>query len=175
MSWPQITAVPALGARNPAIIFIVVDLPAPLGPRKPSTSPFGTANDTSSTAAIGPKCLTRFRTSSIPRPPPQGRPPFCPISPTEAPRRNGAAPAPLSRRQQPLDLAGDRGVGRPHLRRPGAGELAVRADKVFVEVPARRPRLAQLFGDPAVERMRRRADHPHLFGQRKADAVIGLA
>ena len=39
MSWPQTTAVPAVGARKPVIIFIVVDLPAPLGPRKPSTSP----------------------------------------------------------------------------------------------------------------------------------------
>ena len=32
-------AVPAVGARKPVIIFIVVDLPAPFGPRKPSTSP----------------------------------------------------------------------------------------------------------------------------------------
>ena len=44
------TAVPAVGARKPVIIFIVVDLPAPFGPRKPSTSPCGTVNDTSSTA-----------------------------------------------------------------------------------------------------------------------------
>ena len=28
-----------VGARKPVIIFMVVDLPAPLGPRKPSTSP----------------------------------------------------------------------------------------------------------------------------------------
>ena len=32
-------ALPEVGARKPAIIFIVVDLPAPLGPRKPSTWP----------------------------------------------------------------------------------------------------------------------------------------
>src|SRR6059058_3409616 len=65
MSWPQITAVPAVGARNPVIIFIVVDLPAPLGPRKPSTSPCGTMNDTTSTATSGQKVLTRLRISSI--------------------------------------------------------------------------------------------------------------
>src|SRR5438874_13580880 len=66
MSWPQITAVPALGARKPVIIFIVVDLPAPLGPRKPNTWPAGTLNDTSSTATSGPNFLTRLRISSIP-------------------------------------------------------------------------------------------------------------
>src|SRR5579863_8533973 len=58
-------AVPAVGARKPATIFIVVDLPAPLGPRKPNTSPAGTANDTSSTATSGPNCLTRCTISSI--------------------------------------------------------------------------------------------------------------
>src|SRR5690348_2083540 len=65
MSAPQTTAVPALGARKPVIIFMVVDLPAPLGPRKPSTSPRRTASDTSSTARIGPKCLVRWRTDTI--------------------------------------------------------------------------------------------------------------
>src|SRR5438094_7153696 len=67
MSWPQITAVPLVGARKPVIIFIVVDLPAPLGPRNPSTSPSGTLNDTSSTAVSGPNFLTRLRISSMPR------------------------------------------------------------------------------------------------------------
>src|ERR1700757_1600332 len=65
MLYPQIIAVPAVGARKPVIIFIVVDLPAPLGPRKPSTSPTGTVNEMSSTALSGPKCLTRCRISSI--------------------------------------------------------------------------------------------------------------
>src|SRR5439155_19631700 len=58
-------AVPEVGARKPVIIFIVVDLPAPFGPRKPSTSPRGTVNEMSSTALSGPKCLTRCRISSI--------------------------------------------------------------------------------------------------------------
>src|SRR5947209_6998282 len=58
-------AVPEVGARKPVIIFIVVDLPAPLGPRNPSTSPRGTVNEMSSTALSGPKCLTRCRISSI--------------------------------------------------------------------------------------------------------------
>src|SRR5689334_20138560 len=89
MSWPQMTAVPALGARKPVIIFIVVDLPAPFGPRKPSTSPFGTVNETSSTAMSGPKYLTRCRISNIP-----ARPAvtacLCLVLPDRAPRRNGA-------------------------------------------------------------------------------------
>src|SRR6516162_661388 len=65
MSWPQTMAVPLVGARKPVIIFIVVDLPAPFGPRKPSTSPRGTVKEMSSTAFNGPKCLTRCRISSI--------------------------------------------------------------------------------------------------------------
>ncbi len=52
-SAPQTTAVPAEGARKPVIIFIVVDLPAPFGPRKPSTSPRATVKLTSSTATMG--------------------------------------------------------------------------------------------------------------------------
>src|SRR5919106_3731680 len=38
---------------------MVVDLPAPLGPRNPSTWPRGTSKLTSSTAAIAPKRLRR--------------------------------------------------------------------------------------------------------------------
>src|SRR5580704_8651684 len=65
MSCPQTIAVPASGARNPVAIFIVVDLPAPFGPRKPSTSPRETVNETSSTATKAPNCLQRLRISSI--------------------------------------------------------------------------------------------------------------
>ena len=57
ISWPHTAAVPAVGVMKPVIIFMVVDLPAPFGPRKPSTSPLSTEKDTSSTARIGPKCL----------------------------------------------------------------------------------------------------------------------
>jgi len=52
--------VPELGARKPVSIFMVVDLPAPLGPRKPSTSPGWTLNDRSSTAVCCAKRLVRF-------------------------------------------------------------------------------------------------------------------
>ena len=41
---------PAEGGMKPVIIRIVVDLPAPLGPRKPRTSPFSTVNETPFTA-----------------------------------------------------------------------------------------------------------------------------
>src|SRR6516164_10511240 len=82
-------AVPAVGARNPVIIFIVVDLPAPFGPRKPSTSPFGTVKETSSTATRGPKYLTRCLISNIPaRPEMMAR--FCLLLPSRAARRDGA-------------------------------------------------------------------------------------
>ena len=47
---PQTDAEPPSGVRNPVSIFMVVDLPAPLGPRKPSTSPGLTSNDRLSTA-----------------------------------------------------------------------------------------------------------------------------
>ena len=42
MSWPQMLPVPLVGVMNPASMRIVVDLPAPLGPRKPRTSPGST-------------------------------------------------------------------------------------------------------------------------------------
>ena len=40
---------------KPVIIRIVVDLPAPFGPRNPSTSPFSTVNETPFTALFCPK------------------------------------------------------------------------------------------------------------------------
>ena len=74
-----------------------------------------------------------------------------------------------------VDLAGDRGIGRPHLRGPGAGQLAVGSDQVFAEIPARRAGLAESRGDPAVERVGGGADDPDLLGQREVDLVVGLA
>ena len=44
-------------------MLIVVLLPAPLGPRKPKTSPGATANETPRTASIAPKDLVRSLTS----------------------------------------------------------------------------------------------------------------
>src|SRR3954469_6580276 len=45
---------------NPVIMRMVVDLPAPFGPRKPSTSPRSTVNEMPSTARFGPKAFTRL-------------------------------------------------------------------------------------------------------------------
>ncbi|SLI22074.1 Uncharacterised protein [Mycobacteroides abscessus subsp. abscessus] len=48
------SAVPAVGVSSPRIIRIVVDLPAPFGPRKPVTCPGFTVKVRSSTAAVRP-------------------------------------------------------------------------------------------------------------------------
>src|SRR6266852_8109030 len=61
-SRPHTEAAPALGGMKPVIIRMVVDLPAPLGPRNPSTSPLPTSKETLSTASFGPKDLLRFST-----------------------------------------------------------------------------------------------------------------
>jgi hypothetical protein len=52
--------VPPEGGMKPVTMRMVVDLPAPLGPRKPSTSPRSTVNETPSTARLAPKVLTRL-------------------------------------------------------------------------------------------------------------------
>src|SRR5699024_67295 len=51
---PLTVAVPAVGRSSPRIIRIVVDLPAPLGPRKPVTMPGLTVKVKSSTATVEP-------------------------------------------------------------------------------------------------------------------------
>ena len=45
---------PLVGSSRPRIILIVVDFPAPLGPRKPVTVPGRTVNVRSETAVVGP-------------------------------------------------------------------------------------------------------------------------
>src|ERR1700693_4452219 len=60
MSWPQTDTCPAEGDTNPAIMRMVVDLPAPLAPRNPSTSPGATENVRSSTASLSPYRLDKF-------------------------------------------------------------------------------------------------------------------
>ena len=45
---------PELGASRPRTIRIMVDLPAPLGPREPVTRPGWTTKETSSTATVLP-------------------------------------------------------------------------------------------------------------------------
>src|SRR5204862_8302050 len=62
MSKPPTATLPSVGGIKPVIMRIEVDFPAPLGPRKPSTSPRWTENDTPSTARLGPKVLTRLST-----------------------------------------------------------------------------------------------------------------
>ena len=61
----HLDAVPEVGARKPVTIFIVVDLPAPLGPRNPSTSPRSTEKLTPSTARSEGKSFVRFWIWSI--------------------------------------------------------------------------------------------------------------
>src|SRR5262245_7323333 len=51
---------PEVGGMKPVTMRMVVDLPAPLGPRKPSTSPRSTVKEMSSTARFAPNVLTRF-------------------------------------------------------------------------------------------------------------------
>ena len=60
---PATTADPEVGAISVPRIRTVVVLPAPLGPRKPNTSPCATLNDTSATAVRAPKSLVRWLTS----------------------------------------------------------------------------------------------------------------
>src|SRR5258706_254668 len=61
-SSPHTETLPALGGMKPVIMRMVVDLPAPLGPRNPNTSPLPTSKETPSTARFGPKDLLRFST-----------------------------------------------------------------------------------------------------------------
>src|SRR5918996_3571116 len=55
---------PELGSSEPERILIRVDLPAPLSPSRPTTSPGRTSKPTSSSATTGPKRLVRASTRS---------------------------------------------------------------------------------------------------------------
>src|SRR5262245_34297735 len=59
-SWPPTLTLPEVGGMKPVIMRMVVDLPAPLGPRKPRTSPRATSKEMPSTARFAPNVLTRF-------------------------------------------------------------------------------------------------------------------
>src|ERR1700730_15853635 len=61
-SKPATVAFPEVGPINPHRIRIVVDFPAPFGPRNPKISPCRTSIDTRSTATKSPK---RFVSSTI--------------------------------------------------------------------------------------------------------------
>ena len=62
MSWPPMEMAPSDGGMNPVIIRMVVDLPAPFGPRNPKTSPRSTVNEIPFTAVFGPKFFFKSRT-----------------------------------------------------------------------------------------------------------------
>src|SRR5205823_5646324 len=54
-SMPRISMRPEVGASSPVSILMVVDLPAPLGPRKPKNCPGATCKSMPSTATRSPK------------------------------------------------------------------------------------------------------------------------
>ena len=63
-SSPRISMRPEVGARSPVSILMVVDFPAPLGPRKPKNCPGATRRFTSLTATKSPKRRVRFAVES---------------------------------------------------------------------------------------------------------------
>src|SRR5688572_28486065 len=62
-SWPLMVTLPLVGLSRPAMMRIVVVLPAPFGPRKPWISPGSTARLTLSTAVNDPYLLTSASTA----------------------------------------------------------------------------------------------------------------
>src|SRR5690349_4599227 len=62
-SWPATRATPAVGVASVHSMLMVVVFPAPLGPRKPNTSPTATSKFTPRTARTSSKFLTRSRTA----------------------------------------------------------------------------------------------------------------
>jgi hypothetical protein len=58
---PQTEAWPDVGARSPESILTVVDLPAPLGPRKAQMVPLATSKDREFTAVTAPNCLVSWK------------------------------------------------------------------------------------------------------------------
>jgi hypothetical protein len=63
MSAPRISIRPALGRISPRSMPIVVVLPAPLPPSRPTMRPAPRAKETPSTAVVAPKRLTSPSTS----------------------------------------------------------------------------------------------------------------
>src|SRR5579864_6520473 len=57
---PPTVARPEVGGSSPQRMRMVVDLPAPLGPRNPKISPRFTSSETRSTAVKSPKRFTRL-------------------------------------------------------------------------------------------------------------------
>jgi hypothetical protein len=50
MVWPQMLMLPESAEKKPVIIFMVVDFPAPLGPKNPTISGLPISKEMSSTA-----------------------------------------------------------------------------------------------------------------------------
>src|ERR1700721_760115 len=73
-SWPATLAVPEVGSARVHRILIVVDLPAPFGPRKPKVSPAATSKSMPRTASISPyllvSALTEIADVTLACPPP---------------------------------------------------------------------------------------------------------
>src|SRR6267142_1974354 len=63
MSMPNTVPEPDVGASRPQKRRMTVDLPAPLLPSRPKTSPAWTSKDTSSTATKSPKRFVRWSAS----------------------------------------------------------------------------------------------------------------
>src|SRR6516162_7869401 len=74
-------------------------------------------------------------------------------------------------RQQTLDLGGDSPVARGDLRWPGADELSIRPDQIFVKVPAWRAGLAKLCCNPLIKRMSFAADNSAFLRKREVDGI----
>src|SRR5262245_38298962 len=60
---PSIRIEPLVGARTPRIMLIVVVLPAPFGPSRPTISFRATSNEMPSTAVVPPYCFVTFSTA----------------------------------------------------------------------------------------------------------------
>ena len=96
-SMPPTRAVPDDGRSNPHSMRMVVDLPAPLAPRKPKISPCFTENDRSSTATNDPKRRDRPRTSMATADPPAWRDMSLMARATQERVRDGLRPIARSR------------------------------------------------------------------------------
>src|SRR5690242_4337633 len=98
------------------IMRMVVDLPAPLGPRNPVTRPGRTVKETRSTAAVLPYLLVRFCASIIGVPSARD---FASHDRTGGHRLCDPAAEPVSCARPGT---GEGGAGRRHPRRSGSGQ-----------------------------------------------------
>src|SRR3954451_1279676 len=98
---PATRAMPAVGRSRVQRILMVVDLPAPFGPRKPNSSPVRTARSMPRTASTSSNVLTRPLTSTAggrPRvAPPEGVPNAVRVTPAECSNGVRVSSVPLTR------------------------------------------------------------------------------